>query len=245
MSKKHIPFGIMLHGPGSHMNAWKHPSVPADASVNLPFYIDIVQRAEANGIAFGFVADSLYLNEAFIPHFLNRFEPISILSALAAVTKKIGLVGTVSTFNSDPEADIKCRRIRTLPSTEEALAHLGRFFDHHDFSQYRLDAPFPELGDVGDNGPHSMTARIKADARNNRLTLREVARNVATPTSNFVGSGKRVANELIRWVDEGAADGFILGFPVQAEGLDDFLTHVVPVLHSRALSACFDRSNLA
>lgn len=60
---KHIPFGLMLHGAGGHMNSWKHPSSPADASVNLGFYIDIAQRAEAAGIAFGFVADGLYINE--------------------------------------------------------------------------------------------------------------------------------------------------------------------------------------
>ncbi|TGU14646.1 LLM class flavin-dependent oxidoreductase, partial [bacterium M00.F.Ca.ET.156.01.1.1] len=32
----------------------------------------------------------------------NRFEPLTILSALAAVTSKIGLAGTVSTSYSDP-----------------------------------------------------------------------------------------------------------------------------------------------
>ena len=69
---RHIPFGIMLQGPGSHMHAWKHPSNPADASVNLQFYIDIARTAEDNGIAFGFVADGLYINEKSIPHFLNR-----------------------------------------------------------------------------------------------------------------------------------------------------------------------------
>jgi hypothetical protein len=42
-----------------------------------------------------------------------------------------------------------------------------------------------------------------------------------------------VANELIRWIDAGAADGFILGFPVQAEGLDDFIKYVIPVLEAR------------
>jgi alkanesulfonate monooxygenase SsuD/methylene tetrahydromethanopterin reductase-like flavin-dependent oxidoreductase (luciferase family) len=99
---KPITFGIMLHGAGGHMHAWKHPSGPADASVNLQFYIDTVQKAEANGIAFAFVADGLYINDKSIPHFLNRFEPISILSALASVTRKIGLAGTVSTSYSDP-----------------------------------------------------------------------------------------------------------------------------------------------
>ena len=43
----------------------------------------------------------LYVNEQSIPHF-NRFEPISILSALAASTSKIGLVNTISTSYSDP-----------------------------------------------------------------------------------------------------------------------------------------------
>ena len=33
---------------------------------------------------------------------MNRFEPLTILSALAAVTKQIGLVGTVSTSYSEP-----------------------------------------------------------------------------------------------------------------------------------------------
>ena len=102
MSQKRIPFGIMLHGPGGHMNAWKHPSVPADASVNFDFILNTAKRAEAAGIAFAFVADGLYINEQSIPHFLNRFEPIALLSALAAVTSKIGLVGTLSTSYSDP-----------------------------------------------------------------------------------------------------------------------------------------------
>ena len=48
------------------------------------------------------IADGLYINEVSIPHFLNRFEPIVILAALAAVTEKIGLVGTLSTSYSDP-----------------------------------------------------------------------------------------------------------------------------------------------
>ncbi|WP_186263265.1 LLM class flavin-dependent oxidoreductase, partial [Burkholderia gladioli] len=57
---------------------------------------------EANGIAFAFVADGLYINERSIPHFLNRFEPISVLSALAVATTKLGLAGTLSTSYSHP-----------------------------------------------------------------------------------------------------------------------------------------------
>ena len=102
MTQASIPFGIMLHGPGFHMHAWKHPSNPADASVNLPFLKQQVQKAEENGIVFAFIADGLYINEKSVPHFLNRFEPVTLLSALATATSSIGLAGTVSTSYSDP-----------------------------------------------------------------------------------------------------------------------------------------------
>ena len=71
-----ITFGIMLQGAGGHMNAWKHPSGPADASVNFDFLARTARKAEAAGVAFAFVADGLYINEKSIPHFLNRFEPL-------------------------------------------------------------------------------------------------------------------------------------------------------------------------
>ncbi|MGK4422415.1 LLM class flavin-dependent oxidoreductase, partial [Klebsiella pneumoniae] len=79
----------------------------------------------------------------------------------------------------------------------------------------------------------STTERIKADARENGRTLREVALRSATPRPNFIGSGEKVADALIRWIDGGAADGFILGFPVAAQGLDDFIAYVLPALEAR------------
>ncbi|MCM3417728.1 LLM class flavin-dependent oxidoreductase, partial [Bacillus intestinalis] len=114
-----------------------------------------------------------------------------------------------------------------------ALAYLGRYFDHHDFTQYPLDAPFPELGELGRNSFRSTTDRIKADAKRKGLSLRETALAVATPRPNFIGTAEHVADELIRWHDAGAGDGFILGFPVQAQGVDDFIELVIPVLEAR------------
>lgn len=48
------------------------------------------------------MADGLYINEKSIPHFLNRFEPLTVLSALASITSRLGLVGTLSTSYSEP-----------------------------------------------------------------------------------------------------------------------------------------------
>ena len=52
MTARAINFGIMLQGAGAHMNSWRHPSSPADASVNFDFFIRSARKAEENGIAF-------------------------------------------------------------------------------------------------------------------------------------------------------------------------------------------------
>lgn len=131
------------------------------------------------------------------------------------------------------EAEAKYQAIRNLVTIEEALLYLGRFFDHHDFSAYPLDEPFPDLGDIGRNNFRATTDRIKKTAREKGLTLRQVALDSATPRTAFIGTAEHIADEIIRWVDQDAADGFILGFPVIAEGFDDFAKHVLPILTER------------
>lgn len=134
------------------------------------------------------------------------------------------------------EAEAKYRAIRDLVTIEDALLYLGRFFDHHDFSAYPLDAPFPDIGDIGKNSFRATTDRIKKTARETGATLREIALDVATPRTAFIGTAEHIAEEIIRWIDEDAADGFILGFPVIAEGLADFAAYVLPILERRG---CF------
>lgn len=99
---KQIRFGTILHGANGNMSAWRHPEAVADASINFEFAKNVAIQAERAKFDFVFVADGLYINEKSIPHFLNRFEPITLLSALASVTQNIGLVGTVSTSYSEP-----------------------------------------------------------------------------------------------------------------------------------------------
>ncbi|MGG2305214.1 LLM class flavin-dependent oxidoreductase, partial [Salmonella enterica] len=83
--------------------------------------------------------------------------------------------------------------------------------DHHDFAQYPVDAPFPDIGDIGRNNFRSTTDRIKRVAREKNLTLREVALDAATSRHGFIGTPGQIADELIAWIEAGAADGFVLG----------------------------------
>ncbi|VFS72015.1 Putative monooxygenase moxC [Raoultella terrigena] len=100
--KRQLRLGTILHGASGNMSAWRHPLAQADASINFEFVKQTALKAEEGKLDFIFVADGLYINEKSIPHFLNRFEPLTVLSTLAAVTRNLGLVGTLSTSYSEP-----------------------------------------------------------------------------------------------------------------------------------------------
>nr|WP_253937683.1 NtaA/DmoA family FMN-dependent monooxygenase [Dickeya dadantii] len=100
--QRQLRLGVILQGAAGNMSAWRHRNVVPDASINFGFVLDTVKKAEQGKFDFAFVADGLYINEKSIPHFLNRFEPLTLLSALAASTHHIGLVGTLSTSYSEP-----------------------------------------------------------------------------------------------------------------------------------------------
>lgn len=96
MSQRQLHLGFILHGVGPGWDDWRHPDAQVDASTSLAFYKRQAQAAERGKLDYLFVADSVSINARSSPHYLNRFEPLTILSALAAVTERIGLVGTAT-----------------------------------------------------------------------------------------------------------------------------------------------------
>jgi FMN-dependent oxidoreductase (nitrilotriacetate monooxygenase family) len=411
MSDRKLRLGAILNGVGITQNGWRHPDLPADASIDIDWYRETARKAEAAKFDFVFMVDSPYITPDSAPHFLNRLEPLTALSAVAGATSHIGLIATLTTSYTEPfnvarqfasldlisrgragwnvvttglegaarnygreehiDHAVRYRRSRehlavvqglwdsyeddAFPRDKEsgvfldkakqhplnhrgeffsvagplnisrskqgqpvifqagssddgrdlaasvaegiyasedtfeearalyrdvkrravahgrdpdhllifpgiapiladtdaearrreedaigrldlkkALVQLGRPFNYHDFSKYPLDAPFPELGDLGENGYRGAAERIKRVARDERLTLREVAWRFATRGSAFVGSPGTVADTIERWFREGAADGF----NVRASSPPDFtafVEKVVPKLRARGL----------
>jgi predicted alpha/beta hydrolase len=86
MSKRQLKAGFVLHGVGAGWGDWRHEAALTDGSVNFGFYREQAQLAEKAGFEFLFVADSVHITERSSPHYLNRFEPLTILSALAGAT---------------------------------------------------------------------------------------------------------------------------------------------------------------
>lgn len=93
-----VPYGT--GGPGSH-TLWLDPEIPGDASVDIRWYTEIARLAERGRFDLVFIVDSQFITPHSPPHYLNRLEPLTLLSALATQTEHIGLVGTATTsFNS-------------------------------------------------------------------------------------------------------------------------------------------------
>lgn len=411
MTKRRLKLGANLNGVGNSISFWRHPDIPINASVSLDFYKKQARKAEEGKFDLLFIADGLFINEKSNPHFLNRFEPLTLLSVLAGATSNIGLVATLSTSYSEPftvarqfasldqisggrsgwnvvtsplegsalnfgkgehpnhalryeiaeehlnvvkglwdsweddafvgdkengvffdpsklhtlnhkgnhfsvqgplnvarskqgypvifqagssesgkdlaarsadavytghetfeearefyrdvkaralaygrqaedilifpgigpivgrtaeEAESKYQEIAGLVSIDHALNYLGRYFDHYDFSKYPLDEPFPELGDVGSNSFRSTTDKIKQQAREEGLTLRQVALRASTPRTSFIGTPEQIADQIQEWFEGEAADGFNIR-TVVPNGLADFVDLVVPILQERGL----------
>ncbi|MBO9528129.1 MAG: LLM class flavin-dependent oxidoreductase, partial [Sphingobium yanoikuyae] len=101
-SRRQLHLGAILEGVGANQSSWLDPDLPGDASIDIGWYISQAQLAEAAGFDLVFIVDSPYITPDTAPHFLNRLEPLTLLSAVAASTSRIGLVGTLTTSYWEP-----------------------------------------------------------------------------------------------------------------------------------------------
>ena len=411
-NQRKLRLGAFFSGTGSNMASWRHREAVPDGPINLQYYRELTRKAEASKLDFVFFGDGLYISEKSHPIFLNRFEPLTLLAALAMDTTHIGLAATLSTTYSEPftvarqfasidhisngragwnivtsplegsalnysrpehpahdlryamadeflevtkglwdsweddaflfdkekgaffdpdkmhrvnyqgefyavtgplnisrsrqgrpvliqagsseagrtfaarhadviftgqpsleaakqfyddvkgraaaqgrnpweililpgcspivgnspeEAEEKYREVAGLVVIEDALNYLGRYFNDLDFTRFPLDEPFPDLGDFGRNGWESATDRLKELAREENLTLRQLALRTTTPRHQFIGTPTQVADTMQAWFEAGAADGFMVNNAVLPAGFHDFIDLVLPLLKERGL----------
>jgi FMN-dependent oxidoreductase (nitrilotriacetate monooxygenase family) len=97
-----LKLGVILDGAGATADGWRRSGVSPNASVDINAYIDHSRRAEDALLDFIFIADTLSITPASPPHMLSRLEPLTLLSAVAGATSRIGLVATVSTLFTEP-----------------------------------------------------------------------------------------------------------------------------------------------
>ncbi|EGH73044.1 LLM class flavin-dependent oxidoreductase [Pseudomonas syringae] len=102
---RQMKLGAFLMATGHHVAAWRHPDVPADAGLDFKHYRHVARVAEAAKFDALFVADSVAAATGDIASRMARsdhFEPLTLLSALSAVTEHIGLIATATTTYNEP-----------------------------------------------------------------------------------------------------------------------------------------------
>ncbi|APW36162.1 nitrilotriacetate monooxygenase [Rhodoferax koreense] len=106
-TQRQIKLGAFLMPTGHHIAAWRHPGAQADAGSNFRHYVELARKAEAAKFDAIFLADSVGVRSSQLDSLSrtarsDNFEPLTLLSALAAVTERIGLIATVSTSYNEP-----------------------------------------------------------------------------------------------------------------------------------------------
>ncbi len=99
---------LVDHPTGNHPASWLHPDTNPAGSTDINHFRAIAQLAERGKFDLYFVADTpaartdnLHAWSRF-PMYMNALEPVTLLTALAGATTRIGLGGTVSTSFSEP-----------------------------------------------------------------------------------------------------------------------------------------------
>ncbi|MBN3728701.1 LLM class flavin-dependent oxidoreductase [Burkholderia sp. Ac-20379] len=104
---RQLHLGAFMRPVSLHTGAWRHPEAWPDANFNLKHLVQSVQTLERAKFDAFFMADHLaVLNMSTQAlkrsHTVTSFEPLTLLSALAMVTERIGLVATASTSFEAP-----------------------------------------------------------------------------------------------------------------------------------------------
>ncbi|WP_246673723.1 LLM class flavin-dependent oxidoreductase [Mesorhizobium sp. B2-7-3] len=107
MKRSHMILSAFLFNPqGDHRMSWRHPRGPGREVLDLEFFSNLMQAAERARMCAVFIADHVAIWDSVqsgVAHYANaRLEPLTLMSALAAVTRHIGLIITTSTSYSEP-----------------------------------------------------------------------------------------------------------------------------------------------
>ncbi|MGZ4599689.1 MAG: LLM class flavin-dependent oxidoreductase [Oryzihumus sp.] len=102
MTNRQLHLNAFIMANGHHEAAWRHPDVNPTASLTLQHYVDIARTAERGRLDSVFLADSVALNGNVRHNTHSAFEPLTLLAALAASTRHVGLIATASTTYNHP-----------------------------------------------------------------------------------------------------------------------------------------------
>ncbi|MFT4286172.1 LLM class flavin-dependent oxidoreductase [Nocardioides sp.] len=102
-SGEQLVLATLIGGVGNHAGAWRRENSRVEEKYGLSLFKDVVGWAERAKLHAVFLADGLRLDlDSVRSQPFAGLEPVTLLSALAAVSEHIGLIGSISTTFSEP-----------------------------------------------------------------------------------------------------------------------------------------------
>src|SRR3954469_835759 len=110
MMGKSMSLALFLDVTGYHYAGWRYPGSEVVNHFDWKLHKDLAQKAERAKMDMIFMADKVSIDDTYGGNFdttvtyrvTGRPEPITLMSALSAVTERIGIGGTVSSTFSQP-----------------------------------------------------------------------------------------------------------------------------------------------
>lgn len=138
--------------------------------------------------------------------------------------------------DSAEEAQQKRLKLDSLVHYDSAISSLSIALGT-DASGFDPHGPLPAEADLPPtNASHSSRASVITLAKEENLTVRQLAGRYGGYSGlAFLGTAESVADEMQRWLDEEAADGFTVTFPFLPEGLEAVTRKLIPELQRRGL----------
>lgn len=99
---RQIHLNLFLHGRGHHEASWRHPRSTGGSLTDVGYYQQLATIAERGRFDSLFLADVLVLGKQIANRAAAGLEPLTMLTALAGTTSRIGLIGTASTTYYEP-----------------------------------------------------------------------------------------------------------------------------------------------
>lgn len=120
MTQKHLHLNAFLMEAGHHEASWRLPETDPGAALDVDHYVRLARIAEAATFDSIFLADGSVTMGTGEFRASGQFEPLTILTAVAAATQRIGLIATASTTYNEPYA--LARRLASVDHVSQGRA---------------------------------------------------------------------------------------------------------------------------
>jgi FMN-dependent oxidoreductase (nitrilotriacetate monooxygenase family) len=120
MTQKQLHLNAFLMEAGHHEASWRLPDTDPGAALDVHHYVRLARIAEAATFDSIFLADGSVTMGTGEFRASGQFEPLTILTAVAAATQRIGLIATASTTYNEPYA--LARRLASVDHVSQGRA---------------------------------------------------------------------------------------------------------------------------